>query len=124
MAGDLKFLILETHVFDNEAEHLTAYFVLFIFSALFNGFNVRDDRFAIFKGFKENPDFLKVFFIIMLVQIIIVNAGMIPFPVFDWIGNMFSCVPFGAEGWIVTVLLSMTMIPVDCLRKLVLKCGK
>ena len=124
----LSFLFLKlpviSHIFDNEAEHLTAYFVLFIFSALFNGFNVRDDRFGIFKRLNENPDFLKVFFIIMLVQIIIVNAALIPFPLFTWIGNMFSCIPFGAKGWIVTVLLSMTMIPVDCLRKLVFKCGK
>ena len=124
----LSFLFLKlpviSHIFDNEAEHLTAYFVLFIFSALFNGFNVRDDRFGIFKRLNENPDFLKVFFIIMLVQIIIVNAALIPFPLFTWIGNMFSCIPFEAKGWIVTVLLSMTMIPVDCLRKLVFKCGK
>ena len=124
----LSFLFLKlpviSHIFDNEAEHLTAYFVLFIFSALFNGFNVRDDRFGIFKRLNENPDFLKVFFIIMLVQIIIVNAALIPFPLFTWIGNMFSCIPFEAKGWIVTVLLSMTMIPVDCLRKFLFGCGK
>lgn len=55
----------------------------------------------------------------MIVQIIIVNASMIPVSAFDLIGKMFSCVPFGAKGWIVTVLLAMTMIPVDCLRKLI-----
>ena len=48
----------------------------------------------------------------------IVNAAAIPFQVFIWIGKMFSCIPFGAKGWIVTVLLSMTMIPVDCLKKI------
>lgn len=37
--------------------------------------------------------------------------------VFDWIGSMFSCVPFSMKGWIVVVLLAMTMIPVDLLRK-------
>ena len=124
----LSFLFLKlpviTNLFDNKAQHLTAYFVLFIFSALFNGFNVRDERFGIFKRLNENPDFLKVFFIIMLVQIMIVNAAAIPFQVFTWIGKMFSCIPFGAKGWIVTVLLSMTMIPVDCLRKFLFGCGK
>ena len=124
----LSFLFLKlpviTNLFDNKAQHLTAYFVLFIFSALFNGFNVRDERFGIFKRLNENPDFLKVFFIIMLVQIMIVNAAAIPFQVFIWIGKMFSCIPFGAKGWIVTVLLSMTMIPVDCLRKFLFGCGK
>ena len=41
-------------LFENEEQHLTGYFVLFIVSALFNGFNVRDDGFGIFKGLNEN----------------------------------------------------------------------
>ncbi|MCI8634284.1 MAG: calcium-translocating P-type ATPase, PMCA-type [Eubacterium sp.] len=101
------------------AEHLTGYFVLFIVSALFNGFNVRDEGFAIFKGLNENTGFLKVFFTIILVQALIVNAGLIPFAVFTWIGNMFSCVPFGIQGWIAVFLLAVTMIPVDLIRKVV-----
>lgn len=104
-------------LFENEEQHLTGYFVLFIVSALFNGFNVRDDAFGIFDRLKENPGFLKVFFAIILVQMAIVNAGLVPFPVFTWIGNMFSCVPFGIRGWVAVVLLAMTMVPVDLLRK-------
>ena len=90
-----------------------------IFCAFYcNGFNVRDDGFGIFKGLDQNPGFLKVFFTIILVQAVIVNAALVPFPVFTWIGNMFSCVPFGIQGWIAVVLLAVTMIPVDLLRKL------
>lgn len=107
-----------------EAQHLTGYFVLFIVSALFNGFNVRDDGFKIFKGLNENKGFLKVFFIIILVQAAIVNAALIPLAPFEWIGNMFSCVPFGIKGWIAVILLSVTMIPVDILRKAVTKSNK
>ena len=105
------------NLFDNEEQHLTGYFVLFIVSALFNGFNVRDDGFGIFKGLNQNTGFLKVFFTIILVQAAIVNAALIPIPVFTWIGNMFSCVPFGIVGWGVVVVLAATMIPVDLLRK-------
>ncbi len=106
------------------AEHLTGYFVLFIVSALFNGFNVRDDGFAIFKGLNENTGFLKVFFTIILVQALIVNAGLIPFVAFTWIGNMFSCVPFGIVGWAVVAVLAATMIPVDLIRKICVGGGK
>ena len=105
-------------LFGSEEQHLTGYFVLFIVSALFNGFNVRDERFGIFKGMDENTGFLKVFFAIILVQALIVNAALVPVPVFKWIGNMFSCVPFGITGWIAVILLAVTMIPVDMIRKL------
>ena len=105
--------------FDNKEQHLTAYFVLFITCALFNGFNVRDDGFGIFKRLKENTGFLKVFFIIILVQAFIVNAALVPLPVFSWISNMFSCTPFGIRGWLLVIVLAFTMIPVDLLRKCV-----
>ena len=110
------------NLFEDEAQHLTGYFVLFIVGALFNGFNVRDDAFGIFKGLNENTGFLKVFFAIIAVQAIIVNTGLVPFKVFTWIGNMFSCVPFGIKGWVAVVLLAVTMIPVDLVRKCVMKC--
>lgn len=109
------------NLFDSEEQHMTGYFVLFIVSALFNGFNVRDDGFGIFKGLNENMGFLKVFCIIILVQAAIVNAALIPFPLFTWIGNMFSCVPFGITGWIAVFILAATMIPVDLIRKAIVK---
>lgn len=105
--------------FDTEEQKLTAYFVLFILSALFNGFNVRDEKFAIFSGLDENTGFLKVFFLIIAVQACIVNAGLVNLEIFKWIGEMFSCVPFGITGWPVVIVLGFTMIPVDLIRKLV-----
>ena len=117
----ISFLFLKAPFFDkffeNDAQKYTAYFVLFIVAALFNGFNVRDEGFGIFKNLNANPGFLKVWFTIVIVQAIIVNAAVVPFVVFTWIGNMFSCVPFGIMGWIITIVLSATMIPVDLLRK-------
>ena len=79
----LSFIYLKVpffaNLFDgNEEELLTGYFVLFIASALFNGFNVRDEGFGIFKGLNENTGFLKVFFAIIIVQALIVNAGAVP----------------------------------------------
>lgn len=119
----ISFLFLKLDIFaplfKSEEERYTAYFVMFIWSALFNGFNVRDDRFAIFARLNQNKGFLKVFGIIVLIQAAIINAQFIPLQVFKWIGEMFSCVPFGIYGWIVAILLGLTMIPVDLIRKAV-----
>ena len=119
----LSFVFLKLPFFDqffaNEAQKLTAYFVLFIWSALFNGFNVRDDGFGIFQGLNENTGFMKVFITIILVQALIVNAALVPGAAF--VGNMFSCTPFGVTGWCVVVVLAATMIPVDLIRKAVTK---
>ncbi len=122
----MSFIFLKAPVFvnkffdGNNDKLLTGYFVLFIVSALFNGFNVRDERFGIFKGLNENTGFIKVFAIIVIVQAVIVNAALVPFPLFKWIGEMFSCVPFGIEGWLIVILLAFTMIPVDLLRKIIM----
>lgn len=107
--------------FATEKQFLTSYFVLFIFSALFNAFNVRDDGFGIFKNLKENPDFLKVLLSIMGIQFILVNISALPFTFAQWIGNMFSCVPFGFTGWALVISLAFTMILVDLLRKAILR---
>ena len=105
--------------FNSEDEKYSAYFVLFIVAALFNAFNVRDEKFGIFKGLNKNPDFLKVWFIIVIIQAIIVNAALVSLDVFKWIGKMFSCVPFSVVGWIVVLILAFTMIPVDLIRKFI-----
>ncbi len=109
------------NLFETPEQHLTGYFVMFIWAALFNGFNVRDEGFGIFKGLNENKDFVKVFLIIVAIQALIVNAGLVPAAPFAFIGKMFSCVPFGPMGWLAAVLLAVTMIPVDLIRKAITK---
>lgn len=111
-------------IFGSEEKLYTAYFVLFVISALFNGFNVRDNGFGIFKGLKENRGFIKVWIAIVLVQAFIVNAALIPLEAFKWIGSMFSCTPFGLAGWLIVIALAFTMIPVDLLRKAIMHTNK
>lgn len=107
--------------FESDEQKYTAYFVLFIVAALFNGFNVRDEGFAIFKGLDLNPGFLKVWFTIVFVQAAIVNAALVPLVAFKWVSNMFSCVPFSVTGWMITILLAATMIPIDLIRKIIVR---
>lgn len=120
----LSFLFLKlpffVGFFETTEQHLTAYFVLFIVSALFNGFNVRNNGLHIFKGLGENPGFLQVFFAIILIQALIINASLVPIPAFHWISNVFSCVPFGIEGWVLVFALAFLAIPVDLLRKTII----
>lgn len=116
----LKLNFFET-LFGSRDELYTGYFVLFVVAALFNGFNVRDDGFAIFKGLNENPGFMKVWITIAAIQALIVSAAVIPLAPFQWISTMFSCVPFGWQGWVAVLVVAFTMIPVDLLRKALVK---
>ena len=107
-----------------EEQLYTAFFVLFILMSLFNGFNVRSEGYGIFRGLKENPGFLKVWFLIFAVQVLIVNAALIPLGFFKWISAMFSCTPFGIKGWGIVALLAITVIPIDLIRKTLMGQGK
>ena len=108
-------------LFGTEEKLHTAYFVLFVVAALFNGFNVRDNSYHIFRGLKDNPGFMKVWITIILVQAAIVNAALIPVEACRWISSMFSCTPFGFTGWLVVFALAFTMIPADLVRKTAVK---
>lgn len=105
----------------NDAKIKSSYFVLFIVAALFNGFNVRDDGFKIFSGLEKNKGFMQVFIAIIVIQALIINVQLIPVPLFIWIGNMFSCVPFKIQGWLLVFAIAFTIIPVDLIRKSVIK---
>lgn len=98
-------------LFENEGQHLTAYFSMFVFSAVANEFNVRSEGINIFDHIKENKGFIKVMLVIVLVQIILTFVG----------GEIFSCTPFGIKGWLIIIVMSLTMIPVDMLRKIIMK---
>ncbi len=121
----LSFVFLKSEYFLNlfggDYDKLyTAYFVMFIWAALFNGFNVRDEGFGIFKGLNLNPGFIWVFFSIVAIQAVLVNISLVG-PAFEWIGKMFSCVPFALNGWGIAIALAASVIPVDLIRKCIIK---
>ena len=111
----LSFVFLKTpffvDMFETEIAHKTAYFSLFVLSAVFNGFNVRSEGLNLFEHISENKGFTKVMTIIALVQVAITFIG----------GEFFSCEPFGLTQWLVVTALAFTIIPVDMLRKVVTK---
>lgn len=110
----LSFTFLKLPVFLNmfgtEAQHMTAYFSLFVLCAVFNGFNVRSEGVNIFEHISENKGFTKVMSIIVIVQVLLTFVG----------GKLFSCTPFGLQQWLVILGLGVTIIPVDLFRKAVI----
>ena len=119
----LSFVYLKVPVFnklfENDEQHITGYFVMFIVSALFNGFNVRDSKFGIFKGLNVNKNFLRIVCIIAVIQAVIVYAGAIPF--LGFLGKMFSCEPISPLNYLIVIALSATVIPFDLLRKAIME---
>ncbi|WP_297639385.1 cation-translocating P-type ATPase C-terminal domain-containing protein, partial [uncultured Clostridium sp.] len=99
------------NMFSTEGEHLTAYFSMFVLAAVFNGFNVRSKSVNIFEHIKENPGFVRVMIIIVIVQVILTIIG----------GDIFSCTPIEPKLWGVIIILAATIIPVDMIRKVVFK---
>lgn len=119
----LSFVYLKAPIFINlfkdDAQHITGYFIMFIVSALFNGFNVRDSKFGIFKGLNVNKNFLRIVCIIVLIQAVIVYAGAIPF--LGFLSKMFSCEPISPLNYLIVIALSATVIPFDMLRKAIME---
>lgn len=108
--------------FDTEAQWYTGYFCLFIFAAMMNALNIRSDGFNLFSHIKENPTYLKIWVVIIAVQVLLAMSSLIPG--IGVVANMFSCSAFGLNGWLVVFLMSATMIPVDMIRKLIFKTYK
>ena len=111
-----------SNVFENDAQWLTGYFCLFIFSAMMNALNIRSDGFNLFSHIKENPTYIKIWLLIIFIQVLLAMSSLIPGV--GVIANMFSCEAFGLKGWLVILVMSMTMIPIDMLRKLICKTYK
>ena len=90
---------------------LTAFFGLFIFISIFNCFNARTDRLNILGNIFKNKVFLLVIMFIVVVQVIMIYYG----------GNLFRTSGLTLYEFMIMLLLSFSVIPVDFVRKLILK---
>lgn len=109
----LLFLKLSTirSLFSNMEHFMTAFFSLFIFLAVFNAFNARTHRLNIFAHLKENKVFILIIIFIIIVQIMIIYSGM----------SIFQTTSISLKEFLIVVLLSFSIIPVDFMRKFILK---
>ncbi len=95
----------------NEAVFLTAFFNLFIFMIVFNGFNVRTESINIFDNLGQNPGFLRVMGLIFTLQIVFTYIG----------GTILRTVGLSPREWLMIIGMSLIIIPVDMIRKAVFK---
>ena len=103
-----------SHIFrdgQNNEYLLSAFFGLFIFMGIFNCFNARTHRLNLIANIFKNKIFILIILFIVVVQILLIYYG----------GSLFRTVGLTAKEFYVMVLLAATVIPVDWVRKLILR---
>lgn len=98
------------NIFTTTEAHLSAYFALFMFMGVWNAFNVRSNKVNVFDNIQGNPNFVKVMAGVVVVQFLMVTFG----------GDFLKCVPLTFNEWIVTIMISLIVFPIDFIRKVVL----
>jgi len=114
----LSLIFLMTDIFRNNFREApndiyiyTGYFAFFIFAAVFNAFNTRTESLNLFEHISENKNFISIMGIIFILQILMVYIG----------GSILRTAGLIGTEWIIVILLSFTMIPLDFIRKLLLR---
>jgi magnesium-transporting ATPase (P-type) len=92
----------------SEAVRLTAFFNIFIFQILFNGFNVRTGGLGIFEHLNENKRFVYIVLLVIVLQIFFTYVG----------GEVLRTVPLTWNEWLTVLLCSIIIIPIDIIRKI------
>ena len=88
---------------------LTGYFSFFILTSVFNAFNARTEQLNLLDNIGKNRGFLRVMGMISLVQVAMTYLG----------GVILRCYGLTAKEWIFVLVLAVTIIPVDLIRKLI-----
>ena len=101
-------------LFQDNNHLMTSFFSLFIFLAVFNAFNARTHRLNIFAHLKENKVFITIILFIIIVQILMIYFGT----------TIFQTTPISLEEFTIVFLMSFTIIPLDFIRKIILKKNK
>ena len=90
---------------------MTGFFSLFNFMSNFNSFNARTSRINILANITKNKVFLIITAIIVIVQLYLIYYG----------GELFRAFGLNLKEFQLTILLAATVIPIDWLRKIVVK---
>ncbi len=86
-------------------------FATFMMAITFNGFNARTEHLNVFEHLGRNKNFLLVMGAIFLIQFVFVMIG----------GDVLSVTPLNAVTWVICLLIAFLVIPIDIIRKAVMK---
>lgn len=89
----------------------TFMFAFFIYSIIFNSLNTRSETLNIFEHIKENKKFIVVMGSIFILQTLLLEFG----------GSVFGTVPLNLKAYMVAIGLALMIIPIDMIKKLILK---
>ncbi len=107
-----------THLFVDADRNLTpdhvyylksALFATFMMSIAFNGFNARTENINLFKGLKQNKNFVLVMLGILILQFVFVTFG----------GDFLSVRALQPAAWGLCTVMALLVIPIDLIRKLI-----
>jgi len=107
----LKLPIIKTFIRSDYKHFMTSYFALFIFIGIFNAFNARTERLNILSNILKNKIFLIIFFFIITVQIFLIYNGH----------DLFRTYGLKLFELLFVIILSFSVIPIDFIRKIILK---
>ncbi|MBQ8215511.1 MAG: calcium-translocating P-type ATPase, PMCA-type [Clostridia bacterium] len=98
--------------YEKEPMHLlTAFFALFIFTGIAICFTTRSERLNLGAGLSKNKLFILIMAVIVLVQLLMLYFG----------GQTFRCCGLSFKGLLLVNACSLTVIPIDLLRRIAIK---
>ena len=89
----------------------SALFATFMMAITFNGFNARTEHINVFENLGRNRNFLLVMLSIFLLQFVFVTFG----------GEVLSVERLNAGTWGICIVLAFLVIPIDMLRKAIMR---
>ena len=114
----IRFLPAFRNWFDPQvaADHVRIYlnsavFATFMMAITFNGFNARTEHLNVFEHLGRNKNFLLVMGALLIVQFVFISIG----------GDVLSVTPLNAKTWIICLITAFLIIPIDMIRKAVMK---
>lgn len=95
----------------HEEVFLSAFFNVFIFLIVINSFNARTEKLNLLDNIGKNPMFLRIIGLIAVLQIVFTYLG----------GNVLRTTALHLHEWLWVLIFALSIIPVDMIRKLILR---